>query len=99
MWLTAQDYDHLEHSFIPRALAQAAGIYRVDSYDGHQRMDRGGTDYISGLIFHYYASGTTNTVLERLRVDCPSPGWIDDDRRGNEHRTPPQDVHPNYICY
>ena len=39
MRLTAQDYDHLEHSFIPRPLAQAAGIYRVDSAEGHQRMN------------------------------------------------------------
>ena len=76
MRLTAQDYDHLEHSFIPRALAQAAGIYRVDSYDGHQRMDRGSSDYISGLIYPYYAPETTNTVLGRLRVDSQARGGL-----------------------
>jgi hypothetical protein len=74
MRLTAQDYDHLERSFIPRALTQAAGIYRVDSYEGHQRMGRGGGDDLSGLIFPYFTPGTTRAVLERLRVDCPGPG-------------------------
>jgi predicted P-loop ATPase len=72
MRLTQQDYILLERSFIPRALADAAGICRVDSDEGATRMGR--KDKINnyaGLLFPYCTPGTSRVIQERLRLDCP----------------------------
>ena len=69
--LSEADYATLERSFITRALAKAAGIYRVASLEGRAIVGRkDGGDY-SGIVFPYRMPGETYAVLERLRLDNP----------------------------
>jgi predicted P-loop ATPase len=71
MNLTSSDYTMLERSWITRTLADAAGLYRVNSLDGRDIVGRkGGGDY-GGIVFPYRWPGTKNSVLDRLRLDSP----------------------------
>jgi predicted P-loop ATPase len=67
--LDEPDYSALEQCYIPRELADAAGIYRVNSLDGRDLVGRkGGGDY-AGLVFPYRMPGEAGRVLYRLRLD------------------------------
>jgi predicted P-loop ATPase len=69
MQLTEQDFAALERCYITREIAQAAGLYRVDSLEGRERVGRRDAGDYSGLIFPYRAPGTKDTIAERLRLD------------------------------
>jgi predicted P-loop ATPase len=71
MQLTESDYNALERCFIPRQIADAAGIYRVDSLEGRDHVGRNGPGDFSGLLFPYRWPGSTDVLIERLRLDHP----------------------------
>jgi hypothetical protein len=65
--LTTDDYKDLEQSYISREIADAAGLYRVNSLEGRELVGRrGGGDY-AGIVFPYRRPGTKDSVLDRLR--------------------------------
>jgi predicted P-loop ATPase len=71
MQLTTEDYEALEKCYIPRALADSAGLFRVDSLEGRDRVGRkGGGDY-SGIVYPWTDPVTSYVVGERLRLDHP----------------------------
>lgn len=72
--LTPDDYRMLEEqSWILRAHADAAGLVRVDSLEGRDRMGRTGSGNFAGILFPYFFPGQTPamTLGERLRLDAP----------------------------
>jgi predicted P-loop ATPase len=74
MNLTCVDYAALERCWITRAIADAAGIFRVISIDGRELMARkGGGDY-AGIVFPYRWPGNLHSTLDRLRLDNPPVG-------------------------
>jgi hypothetical protein len=69
--MTEHDYRMLEQSWIPRELANAAGIRRVTSVEGGQIIGRNGSGNYEGLIFPYIWPGETIVRDYRLRRDHP----------------------------
>ena len=69
--LTEADFRLLSESFISPALAQSAGIFRVDSLIGSKIVGRNGHGDYSGLIFPYYLPGSSSPREYRLRRDNP----------------------------
>ncbi len=73
MNLTDFDYQNLERSFIRAEIAEQAGLFRVDSTEGAERIGRkaaAGNDY-SGVIFPYFLPEDRNPREYRLRRDKP----------------------------
>jgi predicted P-loop ATPase len=71
MNLRNADYDALERCYISRALADAAGLYRVDSLGGRDRVGRKGAGNYEGIVFPCSDPFTGAVVGERLRLDYP----------------------------
>jgi hypothetical protein len=71
--LTERDYKLLESSCISSKLATAAGIFRVDSFEGARIVGRkASADYdYSGIVFPYHWPGDTSAREYRLRRDSP----------------------------
>lgn len=69
--LTAHDLTMLEQSYITPELAQAAGLFRVDTTDGGQIVGRNGSSDYSGIVFPYVWPGETYARSYRLRRDNP----------------------------
>src|SRR5215475_4354509 len=71
MALTDDDYKALEKSYITRAIADAAKIYRLPSIEAREKVGRrGGGDY-SGILFPIWMPGDGRIIAERLRLDHP----------------------------
>ena len=69
--LTSADYAGLAASYITPEIADEAGVHRVPSLEGRERMGRKDAGDFSGIIFPYFLPGSTHPVLERLRLDHP----------------------------
>src|SRR3990167_7755998 len=69
--LTSDDYRKLEARWIPRELAERAGIFRVNSTVGAQMMGRNGSGNYSGLIIPNIAPGEEHIREYCLRRDHP----------------------------
>jgi hypothetical protein len=69
--LTDADLRLLAASFVSPELAQSAGIFRVDSFDGGLIVGRNGNANYAGLIFPYFLPGNTSPREYRLRRDNP----------------------------
>ena len=69
--LNAGDYAALEHSYITRAIADAAHLYRVDSLEGRDLIGRRGAGDFGGIMFPYFWPGEAYSSLHRLRLDNP----------------------------
>src|SRR5215831_1149983 len=69
--LTADDYRGLQESYIPPDIADAAGLYRVDSLEGADLVGRRNTGDYSGIVFPYRWPGTTSPIAYRVRLDHP----------------------------
>jgi hypothetical protein len=68
--LTGSDYASLESRWIDRALADRAGIQRVDSLTGAELIGRRGGNY-AGIIIPYFRPGSHQVREYRLRRDQP----------------------------
>jgi predicted P-loop ATPase len=87
--LTTEDYRRLEkESWIPPEYADAAGITRVTSLEGRERMGYKGAGDFAGLLFPYRLIGTREQVGERLRLDHP-PLRTGTDKFEYKYRAPP----------
>jgi predicted P-loop ATPase len=71
MQLTTDDYEALEKCYIPRVLADAAGLERVDSLEGRERVGRKGPGDYAGILYRYFDPVIKQVVAERLRLDHP----------------------------
>lgn len=69
--LTEADFDSLSASFVCPELAQAAGIFRVDSTDGAEIVGRNGNADYAGIVFPYCLPGNPFPREYRLRRDNP----------------------------
>jgi hypothetical protein len=71
--LTDADYDALEKSSIPRALADSACLFRVDQTEGARMFGRKTTAYhdYAGVIFPYFWPGEEPAREYRIRRDNP----------------------------
>ena len=69
--LTEADLKLLSASFISPNLAQSAGIFRVDTYEGAVIVGRNGNANYAGLVFPYFLPGDTCPREYRLRRDKP----------------------------
>ena len=91
--LTARDLENLARSYITPALAQQAGIRRVDSITGAEivgRKPKASIDY-AGLIFPYYLPGNMRPREYRLRRDYPDLEQQPDQsiKEENKYLSPP----------
>jgi predicted P-loop ATPase len=69
--LTAADYATHERCGITREIVDAAGLFRVSSIEGGDRIGcKDGADY-SGVMYPYRWPGDPHVTLERLRLDHP----------------------------
>ena len=69
--LTDADFEALERSWIDRASAEAARLFRVTSFNGAAMVgQKGGHDY-SGMAFPNIRPGETEPRQYRLRRDAP----------------------------
>ena len=69
--LTESDYRMLEQSWIPRQLADDAGIRRVSSVEGAEAVCCNRPGNYAGLLFPYVWPGETRAREHRLRRDRP----------------------------
>lgn len=69
--LTDADLRWLAASFVSPELAQSAGLFRVDTYEGGLIVGRNGNADYAGLIFPYFLPGNTSPREYRLRRDKP----------------------------
>jgi hypothetical protein len=69
--LTDADLQLLPASFISTELAQSAGLFRVDSYNGGLIVGRNGNADYSGIVFTYTLPGNLHPRDYRLRRDNP----------------------------
>jgi Domain of unknown function (DUF3854)/Virulence-associated protein E len=69
--LSNEDYRALEKCYISREYAEAAGIWRANSFEGRERVGRNGAGDYEGLVFPYKDPITRQVVGERLRLDHP----------------------------
>ena len=77
--LTAADYAALESRWIDRALADRAGLRRVDSLTGGEVIGRKSGNY-AGIIIPYHHPGSDHIRDYRLRRDHPD---LEYDSAGN----------------
>ena len=77
--LTAADYAALESRWIDRALADRAGLRRVDSLTGGEVIGRKSGNY-AGIIIPYHHPGSDHIRDYRLRRDQPD---LEYDSAGN----------------
>ena len=77
--LTATDYAALESRWIDRALANRAGLRRVDSLTGGEVIGRKSGNY-AGIIIPYHRPGSDHIRDYRLRRDHPD---LEYDSAGN----------------
>jgi hypothetical protein len=77
--LTAVDYEALESRWIDRALADRAGLRRVDSLTGSEIIGRRSGDY-AGIIIPYFRPGSSDVREYRLCRDQPD---LEYDAAGN----------------
>ena len=82
--LTEDDYRKLAGRWIPRELAEQAGIFHVNSIDGAQMMGRNGSGDYSGIIIPNVLPGHAQPREYRLRRDHPDLELKPD---GNTHET------------
>ena len=71
MRLTDADYAALERSYITRSLAQAAGLYRVDSLEGRELVGKRGSGNWGGIAYPNHRPGESAVIGVHLRLDCP----------------------------
>ncbi|MFL6211815.1 MAG: DUF3854 domain-containing protein [Pyrinomonadaceae bacterium] len=76
--LTDADVQLLSAAFIRPALAESAGIFRVDSPAGAELVGRNGNADYSGMVFPYYLPGNSCPREYRLRRDNPDLGQSSD---------------------
>lgn len=69
--LTDRDIEILSASFISTAVAESAGIFRVDSRDGAQIVGRNGAGDYAGIVFPYRWPDEAHAHAHRLRRDKP----------------------------
>lgn len=69
--LTQADYQGLERSWIPRKIAEDAGLCRVDSPEGAHIVGRNGAGDYSGILFPYTWPGIEGVRENQLRRDHP----------------------------
>jgi predicted P-loop ATPase len=69
--LRPTDYDALERSYISKAVADAANLFRVESLEGRALMGRSDQKDYSGIGFPYYLPESNYAHLCRLRLDYP----------------------------
>src|SRR5262249_39716087 len=71
--LRDSDFASLEQSYIDRSMAEAAGIFRVDSFKGAEIVGKPNSSYsdYSGLVFPYRLPESTDVREYRLRRDNP----------------------------
>jgi hypothetical protein len=69
--LTNADLETLAASFISPELAQRAGLFRVDTYEGARLIGRNGNADYAGLIFPYFLPDSSNPRAYCLRRDKP----------------------------
>jgi hypothetical protein len=72
--LTERDYEMLERSCVSREMADAAGLFRVDSLEGAEMFARKADAFHSyaGIVFPYYWPGKPGEARDyRLRRDVP----------------------------
>ena len=70
--LTERDYHKLEtESWIPKNIADAAGIFRVNSLQGAEIVGRKNNSDYSGIVFLYHWPGESQVREYRLRRDNP----------------------------
>lgn len=67
--LTEADYKMLEYSWIPRQLADEAGIQRVSSVEGAETIGCNQPGNYAGLVFPYIWPGESHVRDHRLRCD------------------------------
>ena len=77
--LTGADYSALEARWIDRALADRAGLRRVDSLTGGEIIGRRGGNY-AGVVIPYFRPGDAHVREYRLRRDQPD---LEYDSAGN----------------
>jgi predicted P-loop ATPase len=61
----------LERSYITKAIADAAGLFRVNSIEGRELVSRKGAGNFAGTVYPYRLPGEHHSVLNRLRLDAP----------------------------
>jgi hypothetical protein len=72
---TANDYVALEARWIDRALADHAGLRRVDSLTGSEIIDRKSGNY-AGILIPYFRPGCRHVRDYRPRRDRPTSNTI-----------------------
>jgi hypothetical protein len=77
--LTPSDYAALETRWIDRALAEHAGLHRVDSLTGGEIIGRKSGNY-AGILIPYFRPGSRQIRDSRLRRDQPD---LEYDSAGN----------------
>ncbi len=71
--LTHGDFQNFSYSFITPEIIEQAGLFRVDSVTGAERVGRTATahnDY-AGIIFPYFLPEDTSPREYRMRRDAP----------------------------
>jgi predicted P-loop ATPase len=97
--LTAEDYANFAARWIPKELADKAGLRRVDSHTGQQMFARRRGDF-SGLIIPNVAPWNPDDVREfRLRLDNPELEYHSDGsiRESRKYVQPPG--RPNLLYF
>jgi len=69
--LTDDDFRTLESCYISREIAEKAGLVRVDSLEGRDRVGRKGPGNYAGILYPYRDPLSGQVVAERLRLDSP----------------------------
>jgi hypothetical protein len=92
--LTAEDLAHLAASWITEELANQAGIFRVESYQGAELVGRkdgtAGQGKYSGIIFPNIAPGSSSPREYRLKRDNPDYETKNGETRAkNKYLSPP----------
>ena len=89
--LTDADDRCLAKSWIPPELAAAAGIFRVDTFQGAELVGKKpGSGNFAGLVFPYRSPLDDSVSLSRLRRDQPDLSWENGRlREKNKYLSPP----------
>jgi hypothetical protein len=96
--LTGEDYASIETRWIPRGLADEAGLRRVTSLVGQQMFNRKRGDF-AGIIFPYIRPNETYPHEYRLRRDTPDleAGLDGSTKERNKYISPPG--RPNLVYF